>query len=396
MAAPVSSRKIIDYVSTQLLGARASYRIASKSWTLDGTPVSQPQIVKMIAGLLDVSGSRVTNALECLTFDLAREKREEVKRWVYRNNEMPRCDAELKRYLRLMERPETPIERQKANELALKQWLWQIKRGATDQSLRWHVALIFWSRENGTGKSYNVQRILQPISNYTRHCNVDELGERFSGGMFANTLVAFFDEFAGAENACSNNLKSILTGRPWDQRAMYADTGFYAENRTSAIATSNMDPPHGYVDTTGARRFWSIHCDGTSMEQNPDRMASFDSLDVDRIFAAVSSQDPSPHESASKPLLSFMDKVREHSLRSKTSLEAFIEDQMEACEPDFKLPLKELQIAYGRYCMETKQKVLKGGYRILSDQLKNLGLIVVNHGSRYYLKGRCLSTTESL
>lgn len=391
----LSGRDVADWIKQHYQPPRARFRVASKSWTIEGHSVSQAQIGRIIAGTLDTSLQKVVNALEIVGFELVQQARKQVELWNRLSDGKPQQDDELRAWLRLLEREFTSDSTHEANVLAMKQWMWQVKRSIAGKPRRWPVAPIFWSRENGTGKSYNVTRILKPLDNFTRHLNVDDLGERFSGGMFANTFVAFLDEFAGADQVCAGMLKAILSGKPIDQRAMYSETGFYAENRMSVIATSNEAPPHGFVDHTGARRFWSIHCDGASMEASEDRKRAFDALDIQKIWAAVRTDDPCPHEQAHVSLLVYMEHIREEQLRSKTSLESFLEEATEKGEPNDRIPMKDFQKAYKDYCNEGKQPVVKAGYKRMCELLKNFGKDVVCTGNKYYVKSMKLSSFEA-
>jgi predicted P-loop ATPase len=267
----------------------------------------------------------------------------------------------------------------------MKQFIWQVKRGIREKSVVWHVAPIFWSKEGGTGKSHNVKRILEPLEAFRRNVDVNELGEKFSGRLFARTLIAYLDEFAGAELAPAAQLKALLTGKPFDSRSMYSESGFYAPNRLSCIATSNIDPPHGFVDHTGARRFWSIHCSAQRMDDNPERAAALDAIDVDKVWAAISVIDDSPQYTASAAVLRFMEHERDQNLRTKTSLEEFCAECLEESEGE-RIPMKDFQKMYRDYCHEGKQAMVRGSYRVLAQKLRELGYTTTSTNNRYMIK----------
>lgn len=370
-------------------GQGLSYRIASDSWEYRGRPISAGELAKLVAFRLDCTPSRASVVLTQAAYDAFDRGLETIRGWLRESDARPRSDAGLRRWLSAMVRHDTEPLAFEAHVAAMRQWMWQVKRGIAERDVEWHVAPIFWSAEGGTGKSYNLRRLIAPLDNFTRFVAVDELGERFSGRLFARTLVAFLDEFAGADNAPAASLKAILTGKPIDARAIYSDSGFYAQNRMSAIATSNLAPPHGFVDTTGARRFWSIHCPGEKAREGSERRAILDSMDMEDVWAAVDADMPSVEDTISKSVTDYMDKVRQEQLRSRTTLEDFCNECLQEAEGE-KIPLKELQAAYRSYCEQTRSRIIKGSYAKYSDMLKSLGYRVVRHAQLYYLKDKAL------
>lgn len=364
---------------------RLAYRVASDSWDYEGRGITVAELTKLVAFALDSTVQRVSITLAKAAYERSETARIACLSWLKNIEERPQCDRELRRFVTLMQREHTIPMAHEAHVLALKQWIWQVKRGINEKTVVWHVAPIFWSKEGGTGKSLNVKRILEPLSAFTRNVNVNELGEKFSGRLFARTLVAYLDEFAGAELASAAQLKALLTGKPFDSRSMYTESGFYAPNRMSCIATSNIDPPHGFVDHTGARRFWSIHCSGQKMDGDPERAAALDAIDVDKVWAAISVTSQSPQYTAEPSLLKYMEDVREQNLRTKTSLEEFCAECLEPHE-GYSIPMKDFQRMYNDYCKEGKQPMVRGSYRTHCNLLKDMGYTTVNKGGRYMIK----------
>lgn len=365
--------------------SRLAYRVASDSWDYEGRGITVAELSKLVAFALDSTVQRVSITLAKAAHERSEAARIGCLTWLRNIEKRPECDRELRRYLRLMERQDTTPMAHEANVLAMKQFLWQVKRGIDEKTVVYHVAPIFWSKEQGTGKSFNVKRILEPLEAFRRNVNVNELGEKFSGRLFARTLIAYLDEFAGAELASAAQLKALLTGKPFDSRSMYSESGFYAPNRMSCIATSNIDPPHGFVDHTGARRFWSIHCSAERMDQNMARAEALDTIDVDKVWASISVKSDSPQYFAPPGVLAYMDEVREQNLRTKTSLEEFCAECLEPSEGN-KIPMKDFQRMYGDYCKEGKQPMVRGSYRVHCNLLRDMGYTTVNKGGRYMIK----------
>lgn len=366
-----------------------NYRVASDSWEYRARPISAGELAKLVAFRLNCAPSRASVVLTQAAYDAFDTRLSEIRAWLTQSDARPRSDAGLRRWLGAMVRSDTEPLAFEAHVAAMRQWMWQVKRGIAERDVEWHVAPIFWSAEGGTGKSYNLRRLIAPLDNFTRFVAVDELGERFSGRLFARTLVAFLDEFAGADNAPAASLKAILTGKPIDARAIYSDSGFYAQNRMSAIATSNLAPPHGFVDTTGARRFWSIHCPAEKAREGSERRIILDGMDIEDVWCAVDADMPSIEDTIPSGVIAYMDKVRQEQLRSRTTLEDFCTECLQPADGE-KLPLKELQAAYRSYCEQTRSRIIKGSYAKYSDLLRELGYKVVRHAQYWYLKDKAL------
>lgn len=374
--------------------SRLKFRPATQSWEFEGKASSVGELVRLIAYELDHSNQRIANMLARAAYDARNAAWAQIRSWLSHIEGRPRDDTMLRAWLRSIERSDTEPMMHEANVVAMKQWIWQVKRGVLQLPVIWHVAPIFWSSENGTGKSYNVKRLYKPLAAFARNLDVNDIGERFSGPLMSETLIGFLDEFAGVEQANAAQLKAILTGKDIDARSMHSEAGFHAKNRLSCIATSNMAPPHGFIDHTGARRFWSIHCSGEQMTQGSQRMSQFDAMDIDAIWCSIGAKDESPQYTTDKPVLDFMADVREQRLRSKTSLEQFCGECLERSAGD-RLTLKEFQGNYKMYCAQTRQNPVRGGYRSMSELLTALGFVVVNRSNRFYLKDHVMVDFET-
>lgn len=390
----MTNSQILSHFSARFPLSRLKYRVATDSWLLKGRSVSSSELSRVIAFELDTSKTRIENMLTHVSLQATLASETRVAAWLRQVEARPVTDETLRAWLKLMEHPETSTLMHEANVVAMKQWIWQVKRNIQERPVVWHVAPTFWSREGGTGKSYNVKRLFAPLEEFTRSINVDELNEKFSGKMLAKTLIAFFDEFAGAERVSTSALKSILTGKDIDSRAMYSESGFHAKNRISCIATSNLAPPHGFEDETGARRFWSIKCSSEQMKHSP-RMAAFDALPMHEVWQAISVEDQSPAYTTPKEILRFMDEERDKRLRTPSSLENFCEECLDYTEGQ-RLQLKELSQAYKTYCLQTRQAIVRGGYRVLGLKLQELGMEVVCHANLRYLKHHVLTDFDEI
>lgn len=383
-----------DFV-TKFPPSRLKYRPATQSWQFEGKAMSMGELVRIISFELDHANQRVSNMLARAALDHRNAAQARIRCWLDNIEGRPRDDSALRSWLKAIERPNTDDITHEANVVAMKQWIWQVKRGILQLPVVWHVAPIFWSSENGTGKSYNVRKLFEPIAAFARNLDVNDLGEKFGGPLMSETLIAFLDEFAGTESTNAAQLKAILTGKDIDSRSMHSESGFHAKNRLSCIATSNMAPPHGFIDTTGARRFWSIHCNGERTDQQGSRrMARFDAIDIDAIWCAIGVKDESPQYTSPKAILDYMADIRELRLRTKTSLEAFVKEGLEH-SPGDRLQLKEFQYQYKMYCAGTRQQAVRASYATLAEMLTSMGYSVVNRSNRWHLKDYIVTDFET-
>ena len=141
----------------------------------------------MIAFELDTSKTRIENMLTHVSLQATLASETRVAAWLRQIEAKLVTDKTLRAWLKLMEHPETSTLMHEANAVAMKQWIWQVKRNIQERPVVWHVAPTFWSREGGTGKSYNVKRLFAPLEEFTRSIDVDELNEKSSGKMLAKT-----------------------------------------------------------------------------------------------------------------------------------------------------------------------------------------------------------------
>src|SRR5262249_47744592 len=157
--------------------------------------------------------------------------------------------------------------------------------------------------------------------------------------------------------------------------------------RLSCIGTSNREPPHGFYDETGARRFWSIHCREDRVTIGGPRQRYFDAYDVNRVWMAVRASDPSPESKISADVAAYMTHVRDVRLRSKSSLESFLADATAREDSANDIRLAVLLRAYHQYCQRTRLSSARLTHDRLADRLRQLGHHVVSHGNRWVLKG---------
>src|SRR5262249_25568301 len=152
------------------------------------------QLTKLVSGELDFPNQRVANVLERAAFARRHAAWARCRSWLENIEARPSDDTELRKWLKAIERDSTDEMTHEANDVAIKQWIWQVKRGIIQAPVVWHVAPIFWSQENGTGKSYNLRRLYAPLAAFARTLDVSDLSEKFGGPLMSETLIAFLDE----------------------------------------------------------------------------------------------------------------------------------------------------------------------------------------------------------
>ncbi len=393
-------QQVTPKINALLAAGKLSYRPASRSWYYDAQPLSEREISRRIAYVTGAPVCHVELAIAVRGQELAASSQTSLQQWV-RDLEAdtpkpsdPDADrwpgnVALRQFVRAMMREDTPQELFRCHLWALKQWIWQTKRNILGMPVTWHVTPIFWSKENGTGKSTNLNRLLAPVDAFTRHMAVDELGEKFSKKLLSQTHVVVFDEFARAGDADIATFKAMITGRPLEGREMYSEGGFYAENRLSCIATSNLAPPHDFEDSSGARRFWSIHCHGGAAAEggSVDRMRVLDSLDWGAIWRCISVDVHSVHQLIPRALRDRMEWERNRKMRASTSFEVFVAECLERSQMEERVAMKNVIEAYRNWCAHTGHRRLKGGQEKTAERLVDLGYTCINNSNRRFLCG---------
>lgn len=355
--------------------AAIQYRAASRSWAYDGEPVGERDLVHLIAIRLETSDNTAMSVIRCAHLLKAREASERIERWVAEVEAAGVDDGPLREFVTAMARPDTEGLLLECHIWAMKQWIWQVKRNVLRKAVTYHIMPIFWSGAQGTGKTYNINRLVAPLDDFKASLRVSDLTDRFSKKLLSRTLVAVFDEFAGAEHTDKETFKSLLTGRPLEGREMYGDSGIKFENRLSCIAASNLAPPHGFEDPTGARRLWAIECTPISKGDDPLGRERMDALDWAGIWRAVSAYGPPLYEQMPDHIRRAMQAEREARLRCQDSLESFMQDALLPVAPaeGARLHFRDFQALYRDYCTRTGLKRIRFSYSRLHARLTENG-----------------------
>ncbi len=398
---------VMPKINSYLAAGSLEYRPASRSWYYEKQPLSEREVAKRMAYLIGCPVCHAELAVSVRGMELADASRNTLQGWVssleaQADSATSPLHAVLARdalydFINCIAREDTEDELLWCHNWAMRQWIWQTKRNIMGLPVTWHVTPIFWSKENGTGKTYNLQRLLAPVEGFLRHMSVDELGEKFSKKLLSQTHVVMFDEFAKASEADIATFKAMITGRPLEGREMYSEGGFYAENRLSCIATSNLVPPHGFEDTSGARRFWSIHCHsaGANDKASRARMEILDGLNWEAIWNCVSVTTKSMHLAMPDGVKARMEVERKSKMRARDSFEVFVEECVEKGVKEDRIPFKELIDAYRNWCAHTNHNRLKASLVKTAERLEDLGFLCTNSSNKRFLCGHRL-TGETL
>jgi hypothetical protein len=367
------------------------YRVASDSWTFRGESVTPSSLSRILAGEMVTTNQSIINTMERYSFAEYQRNKALMVEWLEKVERRGVDEGPLRRWMLRMQHKDTDAMTHEANIAAMRQWIWQVKQGIMARKATWHVVPVCWCKKNGTGKTTNIKALVRPMYQFVRELKVEELDEKFSGKMLARTLVTLLDEFEGCSPAQVPIVKSIVTGKPFDKRGMMSESGFFAENRMSCIATSNKEPPHGFYDETGARRFWSIHTREEEIKPGSELFAFYKEVekDIDALWQSVSVNAEAPTASLDPGLNKFMEDVRDAKLRSKSSLEMFMRDCTVASD-DESIEMKPLLDCYKRYCDLTGLTKMRLNYEKAAEKLREFGYLVVSPGNRPEAKGRAL------
>ena len=117
---------------------------------------------------------------------------------------------------------------------------------------------ILYSREQGTGKSFFVDRLCEPFSELVEVKTISEIEDKFNFGQWGKLVIANFDEMAGLDKTDMNLLKQWVFQKKFTKRKMQSELQNHIYRTVGGIGSSN-DPINEIVwDSTGTRRFCQI------------------------------------------------------------------------------------------------------------------------------------------
>lgn len=341
--------------STQQIAAQLH---ASKTWRTPGGLLRRHSPTLWATVVAEVAVEHRNNAIAYMRSSLC---------------EAPRTDdAELRRFLRELLHVTIDAEEFENCVAVVKHWLWLVQRQILGLKTTWHMMPIFWGGQGG-GKSEQLKQLLGQVGNFAiLDANFSVFSDGFSQLQMNRSFVMFMDEMENVEKTDSQAIKRAISAEHIAGRGMYSDDGRKLRRNASFIAATNLAPPHGLKDTSGARRYYSLECRPGPITE--DRIAFFNGLDYLAMWTCVD-----PHDKVS-PMMPRQVKIMavQHEVnRAKSLYEDFIAERCEKSDGavylyrDF---VRDLKL----YIEDRKLLVTVPSYVQLRIELKALGWSTTN------------------
>lgn len=280
-------------------------------------------------------------------------------------------DAALRAWCAQLFPEDTEAEEFENRICILKQWMWQVGKAVAGEKQQWHVMPIFWGPQGG-GKSFQIQRLISPIAPFALNQTFRVFMGQFDALPMSTNYVLNLDEMGGVKHSEANRVKECISADYLAGRKIHSQHGHKLMRTASFIASSNDPPPHGLVDMTGARRFYSLKCRGGRVDGA--RAEFFNIVDPLDFWHCVDYKGEAPI----KARLEAIAQVQNVINRTQSPLERFIDDECNPTEGEHE-ELKTLQAAYSEYCRRTRLHVPIPSQKQLETELVALGYEIVNH-----------------
>lgn len=184
-------------------------------------------------------------------------------------------DFELVRWLSAI--IDSPTE---AQINVLKHTLWLIKRKSKELPVVHHLCPVFFGLQ-GSGKTWAVNQLLQPVSDLKLEWDVASLTDTRNTPMLGENLVVLLDEMAGVRWADLGSLKRTITNEYLDYRVLGSHRQIKVRQNCTIIGLSNKAISDVINDQTGNRRFFQYNC-----KEKTDRMV-LNNINVLEIWQCV-------------------------------------------------------------------------------------------------------------
>ena len=167
----------------------------------------------------------------------------------------------------------------------LQHFIWQVKRKLNNRVVYEHMMPVLVG-PTGAGKSYNLQKFLQPIKEAAYDApSMSMLNDERESFIMQKYYVINFDELAGADKTDVNRLKQYITATQAPYRILGMNKVAYGDQVSTFIATSNTTVKRAIYDPTSARRYWQINCG--NRKQTERYWDTINSIDFEMIWRSI-------------------------------------------------------------------------------------------------------------
>ena len=138
-----------------------------------------------------------------------------------------------------------------------KRALLEVARGRTPE-MRQVPMPVFYSKKQGTGKSFIVDKICEIFGELSEVKNISEIEDQFNYMQWGKLFVANFDEMAGLDSTDMNLLKQWVFQKKFTKRKMQSELQNHIYRIVAGIGSSNEPVGEIVWDSSGTRRFCQI------------------------------------------------------------------------------------------------------------------------------------------
>lgn len=200
------------------------------------------------------------------------------------------------------------------NAVALRHWIWQVKRKIFGKPVEHHMMLVLYGR-SGSGKTVFLNRFLEPLKPFVLPADVSIVNDNREFHNFSENFAIFFDEMAHAARADVNKLKNIITCDTVSYRLLGKNSNAEHKNNASFIGASNTEIVDLIKDPTSARRYFQMN---TLDKLDWDII---NKLNIIKMFKEVDENAPTP---VLKHLIEIAD-FQDREIRARDSIEEWLE-----------------------------------------------------------------------
>jgi len=186
-------------------------------------------------------------------------------------------------------------------EAKIAHFIWQIKRKLFGLTVSDQMMLVLTGQQGG-GKSISAEyQLCGPVHDHLYRTDFSVLEKPFSGPLYEENYILFFDELSKIKAADAEKLKSKITERCFMDRGFHSKKHIRYEQNCTFIGTSNESLVTQLIDPTGSRRFCEVETLPT--DQFKQNHPILEGIDYTALWKGVDENSPSPIVSV-KSLLS--------------------------------------------------------------------------------------------
>lgn len=208
--------------------------------------------------------------------------------------------------------------------VALKHFLWLIKRKLMQLKVSYHLMPIFWGVVQGSGKTTSIRKLLQPMAGgrdsedqpfVYSGLSFDKIGDDRYYNLFEQYPVIFVDEMPKIDKADIETIKGAITSETLTARMLHTHQYNSYTNNAVFIGATNNTPSSLIKDTSGMRRFYYI-----AAQQKLD-WETINNLEYTILWQGI-------NEHADPPILELKEEIalKQEETRERDAIELFIEE----------------------------------------------------------------------